>query len=133
MSRSNIQFIPTNNKDVVINTDEILFNDELEEIGVNKETRDLICVGNTSNHTIKVQFSVKDGCDKYEIRTNPQLITIPKGKAIEFEIFIKPLCTCKINDQIMLISVDLTKGKTISTPIQVNTITIMTTRLDYSV
>ncbi|KAL7721960.1 Protein serine/threonine kinase [Entamoeba marina] len=102
-------------------------------IGIlNEETRDLICVGNTSKHTIKVQFSVKDGCDKYEIRTNPQLITIPKGKACEFEIFIKPLCTCKINDQIMLISVDLSKGKTITTPITINTITIMTTRLDYS-
>ncbi|KAL7713823.1 Protein serine/threonine kinase [Entamoeba marina] len=131
MSRSNIKFIPTNNKDVVINKDEILFNDECEEIGVNEETRDLICVGNTSKHTIKVQFSVKEGCDKYEIRTNPQLITIPKGKAVEFEIFIKPLCTCKINDQIMLISVDLTKGKTIITPITINTITIMTSRLDY--
>ncbi|KAL7720454.1 Tyrosine kinase [Entamoeba marina] len=115
---------------VVINK-ELLFNDESEEIGVNEETRDFVCVGNTSKHTIKVQFSVKDGCDKYEIRTNPQLITIPKGKAIEFEIFIKPLCTCKINDQIMLISVDLTKGKTITTPITINTITIMTSRLVY--
>ncbi|KAL7720566.1 Tyrosine kinase [Entamoeba marina] len=132
MKTSNVQFIPTNNSDVVINKNEILFNDESDEIGVNEETRDLICVGNTSKHTIKVQFSVKDGCDKYEIRTNPQLITIPKGKAVEFEIFIKPLCTCKINDQIMLISVDLTKGKTITTPITINTITIMSTRLDYS-
>ncbi|KAL7718095.1 Protein serine/threonine kinase [Entamoeba marina] len=132
MSRSNIQFIPTNNQDVVINKDEILFNDECEEIGVNEETRDLMCVGNTSKHTIKVQFSVKDECDKYEIRTNPQLITIPKGKAVEFEIFIKPLCTCKINDQIMLISVDLTEGKTITTPITINTTTNITTKLDYS-
>ncbi|KAL7716668.1 Protein serine/threonine kinase [Entamoeba marina] len=131
MKTSNIKFNATNNKDVVMNKYEILFNDESEEIGVNEETRDLICVGNTSKHTIKVQFSVKDGCDKYEIRTNPQLITIPKGKAIEFEIFIKPLCTCKINDQIMLISVDLSKGKTITTPINVNTHTIMTTHLDY--
>ncbi|KAL7717778.1 Protein serine/threonine kinase [Entamoeba marina] len=114
MKTSNIQFQSTNNQDVVINKNEILFNDECDEIGVNEETRDLICVGNTSKHTIKVQFSVKD------------------GKAIEFEIFIKPLCTCKINDQIMLISVDLSKGKTITTPITINTITIMTTRLDYS-
>ncbi|KAL7720797.1 Protein serine/threonine kinase [Entamoeba marina] len=132
MKTSNIQFKSTTNKSIVINKDKLLFNDECEEIEVNEETRDLICVGNTSKHTIKVQFSVKKGCDKYEIRTNPQLITIPKGKACEFEIFIKPLCTCKINDQVMLISVDLSKGKTITTPINVDTITIITTRLDYS-
>ncbi|KAL7721220.1 Protein serine/threonine kinase [Entamoeba marina] len=131
MSRSNIKFNKTNNKDVVINKEVLLFDDNGTEIGVNEETRDLICVGNTSKHTIKVQFSVKDGCDKYEIRTNPQVISIPKGKAVEFEIFIKPLCTCSIIDQIMLISADLSKGKTITTPIQVNTITIMTTHLDY--
>ncbi|KAL7721444.1 Protein kinase domain containing protein [Entamoeba marina] len=132
MKTSNIQFKSTNNKNVVINTNKILFNDESEEIGVNEETRDLICVGNTSKHTIKVQFSVKEGFDKYEIRTNPQLISIKKGKACEFEIFIKPLCTCKINDQIMLISVDLSKGITISKPITINTITIMTSKLDYN-
>ncbi|KAL7714041.1 Protein serine/threonine kinase [Entamoeba marina] len=131
MKTSNIKFVSTENEDVVINKNEILFNDECEEIGVNEETRDLICVGNSSKNTIKVQFSVKEGCDKYEIRTNPQLITIPKGKALEFEIFIKPLCTCKINDQIMLISANLSKGKTITTSITINTQTVMTSHLDY--
>ncbi|KAL7716711.1 Protein kinase domain containing protein [Entamoeba marina] len=131
MKHTNIQFISTENKDVVINKNEILFNNESEEIGVNEETRDIVCVGNTSKHTIKVQFSVKDGCDKYEIRTDPQLVAIPKGKACEFEIFIKPLCTCKINDQVMLISTNLKKGKTINTPIYISTQTLMTSHLDY--
>ncbi|KAL7720565.1 Protein serine/threonine kinase [Entamoeba marina] len=88
MKTSNIQFKSTNDQDVVINKNKILFNDECEEIGVNEETRDLICVGNTSKHTIKVQFSVKDGCDKYEIRTNPQLITIPKGKQLNLKYLL---------------------------------------------
>ncbi|KAL7719714.1 Protein serine/threonine kinase [Entamoeba marina] len=130
MDKSNIKFIPTENKDVMINREVILFDDE-DEIKVNEETRDLICVGNSSKNTIKVQFSVKEGCDKYEIRTNPQLMTIPKGKALEFEIFIKPLCTCKIDDQFVLISANLSKGKTTQTPIRVETQTVMTSHLDY--
>ncbi|KAL7717799.1 Protein kinase domain containing protein [Entamoeba marina] len=107
------------------------FNEQHQEIPVNEETRDIVCVGNKSKHTIKVQFSVKDGCDKYEVRTEPQLVAIPKGKACEFEIFIKPLCTCSIIDSVMLISTNLRKGKTITTPLSISTQTIMTTRLDY--
>ncbi|KAL7714433.1 Protein serine/threonine kinase [Entamoeba marina] len=130
IKNSDIVFTKSLDSSIVVDKTNINF--DQKEIGVNKETRDLICVGNISNKKIKVQFSVKKGCDKYEIRTNPQLITIPKGKACEFEILVKPLCTCKINDQIMLISVDFKQSKTVTTPIQVNTITIMTTRLDYS-
>ena len=41
--------------------------------------------------------------NKYEIRIEPEVITIGKGEACEFEIFIKPLCTCNIdNDQIAI-------------------------------
>ena len=38
-------------------------------------------------------------------------MTIEKGKACEFEIFIKPLCTCYIEDNIVLTSLNPKKGK----------------------
>ena len=46
-----------------------------------------------------IQITIKECCDKYEIRTEPQLINLKKGEACEFEIFIKPLCSCKMEDQ----------------------------------
>ena len=57
-------------------------------IPVNEETRDLICIGNSSKNEVKVQITTKEGCDKYQIRTEQQLITINKGE-FEIEVFIK--------------------------------------------
>ena len=112
MKYSNIKFIPIKNTNIVINKEIINFgNEEDKDIPVNKETRELICVGNRSKHNIKIQFSVKEECDKYEIRTNPEIFTIPPKKAIEIEIFIKPLCTCSGEDFIVLINKDMKKGK----------------------
>ncbi|EDR25091.1 protein serine/threonine kinase, putative [Entamoeba dispar SAW760] len=137
MSRSNIEFHSTDNPDVVINKEVIHFtidnqnnNDEKVQIPVNQETRELICIGNKGKNTIKVQFSVKEGCDKYEIRTNPQLMTIPKGKALEFEVFIKPLCSCLVEDIIKLFSLDMKKGTTIESNIKIKAETELSTRLD---
>ncbi|KAL7711807.1 Protein serine/threonine kinase [Entamoeba marina] len=131
IKKSSIVFNKTSILNIVSNKDTLLFNEKEQEIPVNEETRDLLCVGNTSKHTIKVQFSVKE-CDKYEIRTNPQIIALKKGKACEFEISIKPLCTCSINEQIMLIASNLKNDKTSSASVTIKTITVITTRLDYS-
>ena len=77
MKYSNIKFIPIKNTNIVINKEIINFENEEEQIPVNKETRELICIGNRSKHNIKIQFSTKTGCLKYEIRTNPEVFTIP--------------------------------------------------------
>ncbi|ELP92022.1 protein serine/threonine kinase, putative [Entamoeba invadens IP1] len=101
-------------------------------IEVNEETRELLCVGNNTNHTIKVQFSVIDNCDQFLIRTEPTLVTLKKGIACEFEIFIKPVCTCNIHSNIVAIALDLETGKQIDEKIEVSAVTKMTTRLDYT-
>ena len=84
---------------------------DTDEIAVNEETKELICIGNNNKNKVKLQFSVKQNNYKYEIRVEPEVITIGKGKACEFEIFIKPLCTCNIEDNIILTSLDPKKGK----------------------
>jgi len=50
-------------------------------------------------------------------------MTIKKGESCEFEIFIKPLCTCHIKVEIMIVALDLKKGKQFTYPIKFEAIT----------
>ncbi|ELP86900.1 protein serine/threonine kinase, putative [Entamoeba invadens IP1] len=131
--KSNIRFTETSIANVFVNKNEIEFegkNDE-EAIPVDRESRELFCVGNFGKNTIKVQFSSKEDTEKYSIRTEPLVITLKKNKAIEFEIFIQPKCSCKIEDKITLFSVDFKSGITAETPINLVAITQISTKLDY--
>ena len=86
------------------------FDDEMNEIPVNEETKDLICIGNKSKNRLKVQITSKEGCEKYEIRTEPKIISLKPGEACEFNVFITPFCTCHFEDEIKLIVLDIKKG-----------------------
>ncbi|ELP88328.1 protein serine/threonine kinase, putative [Entamoeba invadens IP1] len=132
MKHSNIQFVSTNTKGVVVSEKVLLFETSLDkpEIPVEVESRELICVGNTSKSSIKVQFSMKDDCEKYSMRTVPQIMTIPKGKALEFEVFLTPHCGGTIEDKIILISVCMKNGVTSQVEIQIKGETEISTRID---
>ncbi|ELP87573.1 protein kinase, putative, partial [Entamoeba invadens IP1] len=132
MALSNVQFISTSNSDVVLNKTEILFEGDNAEnqIPVATESRELICVGNAGKNSIKVQFTLKGSSDKYEIKTEPKIMTIPRGKAIEFEVLLSPLCSCKIDDKMVLSSVNMAKGQTSEVLIPLMGMTVMSTRLD---
>ncbi|ELP85472.1 protein serine/threonine kinase, putative [Entamoeba invadens IP1] len=105
--------------------------DSDEVIKVNTKTRDLICIGNTSKHSLKVQFSVIEGCDCYQIRTLPSIVTLKQGKACEFELFIKPLCSCQIKENIMAIALDIVTGTVLSNKLQIEVNTEQSTKLNY--
>jgi len=96
MNRSNVRFehigkiISCNRPTLVIN--------EGEEIEVEKEHRELICIGNSSKSTLKMQITMKEENYRYSIKTNPPVITLKKGEACEFEVFITVHCTCEIED-----------------------------------
>ncbi|ELP91623.1 protein serine/threonine kinase, putative [Entamoeba invadens IP1] len=131
MKRSNIEMVQINS---VLSSNKKLIKFNLEDdssIPVDEETRDLICVGNTTKHNMKVQFSVLEGCDHYEIRTVPTLITLKRGEACEFEIFIKPLCSCHLEEDIMVIALDIETGVQYNEKIKVETSTANSTKLDY--
>ena len=99
---SDIIFVNDINNTISTNKNEITFENEDEEIPVNKENKTLICVANLIKCKVKLQFTIQNNY-KREIRIQPEVITIGKGEACEFEIFIKPLCTCNIdNDQIVI-------------------------------
>ncbi|ELP88684.1 protein serine/threonine kinase, putative [Entamoeba invadens IP1] len=131
MSSSNVKFMKTSNQEIVVNMKEIQFeSDSFGDIKVGEETRELICVGNISKNTVKVQFSSKESNYKYSFRTQPKVIAIPKGKACEFEIFLTPNCSTKINDKILLFSANLKSGKTTEIQIQITAKTEISTKLD---
>ncbi|ELP92028.1 protein serine/threonine kinase, putative [Entamoeba invadens IP1] len=131
MSRSNI---PMSSLNKVMCSNKNVIHFDLEDDGpipVDAESRDLICIGNTSKHNMKVQFSVLDGCDYYEIRTVPSLISLKKGEACEFEIFIKPLCSCEFEEYIMVIGLDIKTGVQYNEKIRIEKKTENSTKLNY--
>ncbi|ELP91613.1 protein serine/threonine kinase, putative, partial [Entamoeba invadens IP1] len=85
----------------------------------------------TSKHKMKIQFSVLEGCDYYEIRTVPSLVTLKRGDACEFEIFIKPLCSCYLEEDIMVIALDIETGVQYNEKIQIEVLTENSTKLNY--
>ena len=66
---SNIKFRTLGDVNIITNKEMIEFEKEYDKfIPVNEETRELICIGNKYKIHLKIQFSTKTGCDKYEIR-----------------------------------------------------------------
>ncbi|ELP88922.1 serine/threonine protein kinase HT1, putative [Entamoeba invadens IP1] len=80
---------------------------------------------------MKVQLSVMNGCDYYTIRSEHSLVTLHKGEACGFGLFIAPLCSCHINDKIAVIALDITSGQQITTNVTVNVTTEQSTKLNY--
>ncbi|ELP90368.1 protein kinase domain containing protein, partial [Entamoeba invadens IP1] len=133
MKKSNIHFFKINEW-LVSNRKVLEFenNDtQNESIPVDKETRELLCVGNKSKNRMKIQFSVIKGCDYYEIRTEPKLVNLKSGEACEFEVFLTPLCSRNIEEKIVCIGLDIKKGVEMTEQIQIKAKTEMTTKLDY--
>ncbi|KAL7717125.1 protein serine/threonine kinase [Entamoeba marina] len=100
-------------------------------IPVNKECTTSLVVGNTKKGLLKVQISTKDHNDKYDLRIEPQLVTIKKGYAVEIFVHVTPLCTCTINDTLSLIAINLRKGKQITKELPLIFSTPISTRIDY--
>ncbi|ELP84118.1 hypothetical protein EIN_367530 [Entamoeba invadens IP1] len=129
INHSNINFIAIGD-DIVVNKTGIVFGGSENPIKVGIESRELICVGNLSKRHLKIQFSMTDKTEKYTIRTEPQVVSLSKRTAVEFEIFVKPNCSCKINDRLTLFSKNLQDSSTKNNQISLTIITEMSTRLD---
>ncbi|ELP92551.1 tyrosine protein kinase, putative [Entamoeba invadens IP1] len=131
MSRSNIEMMNLS-ANLVTNKTTLKFDlDDNELLKIDIETRDLICIGNVSKSNLKVQFSVMEGCDYYEIRSVPPLVTLKPGYACEFEIFIKPLCTCVTKEHVAITSLNITTGVIENAKVEIEIETEQTTKLNY--
>ncbi|ELP88651.1 protein kinase, putative, partial [Entamoeba invadens IP1] len=130
MSRSNIKMTKFDG-DILSNKNEISFGDESDKIQIETESRELLCVGNSSKGNVKIQITTKDKCDKYKIRTEPKIVTLKSGFACEFEVFITPYCTMDLSDEVVIVSLDLHSGKQNTTFINIKALVEQSTRLDY--
>ncbi|ELP85704.1 protein serine/threonine kinase, putative [Entamoeba invadens IP1] len=130
MSRSNIAMSVLDGN-ILTNKKSLTFDDTCEVIPVEKESRELLCVGNKGKGILKVQMTTRGGCDKYSIRTEPQLVTLKKGMACEFEVFVTPHCSLKLHDEMMIVTMNIENGETLSVPIAIEITTENSTKLDY--
>ena len=62
----------------------------------------LFCVGNTVRTKVKVQFVLLVVSDKYTTRVLPGLVVQERGTACQFEFYITPLCSCTIDEAVVL-------------------------------
>ncbi|ELP93617.1 proto-oncogene tyrosine protein kinase FER, putative [Entamoeba invadens IP1] len=129
MSHSNIRFISLNDG-IAVNKKEIVFNDG-DEVNVNEKLRELICVGNTTKHNMKIQILTNTSQNKkFDIISNPQLIVLGKGEACEFEIFVTLFCTSKIQSSFLLVATAFDTQKIIYKEINFSLTAQLSTRLD---
>ncbi|ELP93407.1 protein serine/threonine kinase, putative [Entamoeba invadens IP1] len=131
MKKANISFT-TLRGGVVVNMTEINFNEDTEEIPVNTETRQIFCVGNSEERTMKVQFSTKMNEQKYSLKVTPPVVVLKKGYACEFELFITPNFTTTIDSTIAIVSKSYTTGAETINNISIKAFTMLSTRLDPS-
>ncbi|ELP91473.1 protein serine/threonine kinase, putative [Entamoeba invadens IP1] len=130
MNRSNV-VMSVLDGNILTNKKLLKFDDVCEVIPVEKESRELLCVGNKGKGVLKVQMTTRGDCDKYSIRTEPQLVTLKKGEACEFEIFVTPHCSLKLQDEMMIVTMNIENGETVSVPIAIEITTENSTKLDY--
>ncbi|ELP94035.1 protein kinase domain containing protein, partial [Entamoeba invadens IP1] len=112
MKKMGVQFVKNLNALIALNKPNIIFGDE-EKIPINTETVENLCIGNVSKHTLKVQFVVTKN-EKCVIRTQPELVILQKGFACEFQVFVNPLCSCKQNVLVKIVTLDLKTDSVLS-------------------
>ncbi|ELP89040.1 protein serine/threonine kinase, putative [Entamoeba invadens IP1] len=128
MSRSNIKFTEVV-KGISVSKTTIDLNEDVPEFPVCEETRHLFCVGNSSSRVAKYQI-LKKSEEKIRFRVIPEVVTLRKGEACEFEIYITARYTCTI-DSIFILFMKLyhsNKEKKISITLKGET--LLSSRLD---
>ena len=131
MRRSNVDFDTRVGESLYSNKTKLMFDGlDAKFIPVGEETKELIRIGNDNSDMMKIQFTTKEDTDRYEIRTNQQIIILKRYEACEFEIFIKPLFTTSLEDTIRLITIKMKKGIETFNEVQISFTTELSTKLD---
>ncbi|ELP88661.1 protein serine/threonine kinase, putative, partial [Entamoeba invadens IP1] len=131
MNISNINFVSFQSG-VCVSSTVIDLNSDTEQIEVNKETSQVLCVGNTNKNSTKKQFTISSNITKFTIRVDPEVVTLKYDFACEFSVFVTPLCSCNIDNNIQLISKNLKINKEKYNEIIFVGVTQQSTRIDYN-
>ena len=128
MNRSNVRFVGVGDG-VCVNTRSVVFDGS---IPVGAESRALLCVGNAGKGKVKVQFVAStEHSEKVTYRAEPAVVTLERGMACEFSVFVTPHCTCTVKDTFGVV-VRRGDGKTVTKRVCVDLETEMTTVLHYN-
>ncbi|ELP91138.1 protein serine/threonine kinase, putative, partial [Entamoeba invadens IP1] len=130
MKRSNVHFISLQ-YGICVSSQIIDFNKDVEEIPVDSGSREVFCVGNTNKKVVKIQFTVSQNSDKFDLKIQPEVVCLKGGSACEFEIVLIPFCTCQIRNTIQIVSKCLKRDNEKYNTIEVTGVTQQTTRIDY--
>ncbi|ELP84083.1 protein kinase domain containing protein, partial [Entamoeba invadens IP1] len=132
MDESNVNFTNLSKK-VSTNKPVLHFENQYSggKIEVGNESKELICIGNMTRHRIKIQMKVKENTEKYTLKIVPQVISLKRGEACEFEVFLLPNYTCNIEDKIACVCLDFREGKEEVNFIKLMASTESSCRLDY--
>ncbi|ELP89619.1 hypothetical protein EIN_201040 [Entamoeba invadens IP1] len=103
MKLSNVNFILLRGG-ISVQSKQIDFNSDIEEMPVNEETKQTFCVGNSSKNVVKIQFTISSKINKLTIRFDPEIVVLKSGFACEFSLYLTPQCTCHITDTIQIVS-----------------------------
>ncbi|ELP94680.1 protein serine/threonine kinase, putative [Entamoeba invadens IP1] len=129
MKYSNVNFVNSSDKRVLLSKNE-LFRDNDNLFKVNFEYKDVLCVGNNTKRPLKTQITTKSNSTKYSIRANPSVVTLKRGEACEFEIFMTIMCTCTITDCIFIIANSFVDNIESQIEVQLNITSELSSRLD---
>ncbi|ELP84035.1 protein serine/threonine kinase, putative [Entamoeba invadens IP1] len=130
MNNSNIKFEALQNG-ICVSSKEICFNYESTEIPVEQESREMFCVGNTNKNVIKIQFTISVNSDKFTIKIDPEVVSLKRGYACEFSIYLTPHCTCQIDNSLQIVSKNFKNGDEKYNTISLHGTTQQSTRIDY--
>ena len=67
-------------------------------------------MGNNGRNAAKAQITSREN-EKDSLRVEPKLVVLKWGIAGEFQVFITPHCSCKTEETMGVVSVDLLRGK----------------------
>ena len=130
MARSIVSFVLTKADSVVVSGRGVVFDGELPFL---TESKTLFCVGNATRgrRSVKVQFVVLEGSDKYTTRVQPGVVVLEKGMACEFEVFATPQCSCTVDEAVVLSGVVVGRRKALHAKLAARARTELTTTHHY--
>ncbi|ELP95026.1 protein serine/threonine kinase, putative [Entamoeba invadens IP1] len=128
---SNINFKHKITRGVLSNRKCIEF-DDYNTVKINEEHRELVCICNTNKESMKIQLTSVDTDSRYFFRTNPEVITLRSRHACEFELFIKPTCSCRIDTNVLVSCKNMKSGTEKMRTLKIKVYSELSTRLDFS-
>lgn len=116
VDKFNIHYTPSNGKVGV-------------ELDVNTVSYENIIIANVDKKPLNISFATRNSERRFEVMTLPTTYKLRPNEAHEFQVGIKPLCTCSISENILVVATN--KKAKYTQPVAVEFITTLSNYFDY--